>query len=153
MKNDKMTRAELAGLLAVTGSRVSQMSAEGIFSPNADGSYPRVASLTAAVEYLRDRVNLADLKEAKLQKQNQLLDFEIERASGQLLDVAAVEKAWINIVLLTKQRLLRIPNKVSPRLPFCKSESDMEAVLQAEVDEALLELSRPADYGQGESAK
>ena len=52
----------------------------------------------------------------------------------------------MNIVLLCKQRLLRIPNKVAPRLPFCKSEADMEIELQKEIDEALLELSRPPDY-------
>jgi phage terminase Nu1 subunit (DNA packaging protein) len=144
-------RSELAELLGVTAPRISQLAKEGIFSPDKSGNYPLVESLKAACVLLRDRAGIDDLKSQKLEKQNRLLDYDIERASGQLLDAKDVERAWINIILLTKQRLLRIPNKVSPRLPFCKSEADMEQEIQREVDEALLELSRPVTVG--DSAK
>jgi len=143
-------RSELAELLGVTAPRISQLAGEGLFEPDSKGAYPAIESLKAACRLLRDRAGIDDLKSQKLQKQNQLLDFDIERASGQLLEAVAVERAWVNIVLLCKQRLLRIPNKVAPRLPFCKSESDMECELQKEIDEALLELSRPVDCGQGD---
>lgn len=140
-----LARSELAELLGVTPARVSQMAGDGLFFPDSKGAYPEAASLRAACRLLRDRAGIDDLKSAKLQKQNRLLDYEIEKASGQLLEAGAVEKAWINLVLLAKQRLLRIPNKVVPRLPFAKSEAEMEVLIQAEIDEALLELSRPAD--------
>ncbi len=140
---DTIARTELAELLGVTPPRISQLAASGVFKPDERGNYPLAESLKAACVLLRDRAGIDDLKSLKLEKQNRLLDYEIERASGQLLDAKEVERAWVNIILLCKQRLLRIPNKVAPRLPFCKSESDMEIEIQKEIDEALLELSRP----------
>ena len=149
---DTIARSELAELLGVTPARISQLAGDGVFKPDSKGAYPEAESLRAACRLLRDRAGIDDLKSQKLERQTRLLDLEISRVEGESLDAVAVEKAWINIVLLTKQRLLRIPNKVAPRLPFCKSEADMEAVLQVEIDEALLELSRPTGLAN-DSAK
>ena len=144
------SNGELAELLGVTRSRISHLIRDGIFTQEVDSRMPRQKNIKELASHLlalsKQKQNSWDDKLEIARIDKELKQIELDRAQNKSLDAGAVEKAWVNIVLLCKQRLLRIPNKVAPRLPFCKSEADMEIELQKEIDEALLELSRPPDY-------
>lgn len=144
------TNGELAELMGVARSRISHLIRDGVFSQSTDSRMPRQKNIFELVRHLQ---SLAKQKQSSFDDKleiaridKELKQIELDKALNKSLDAGAVEKAWLNIILLCKQRLLRIPNKVAPRLPFCKSEADMEHELQKEIDEALLELSRPPDY-------
>ena len=141
-----MDRSEVAELLGLTVARVSQMVREGKIPQSTDESHPRVATTRAIIEHFRSRTDLASLKREKLAKENELLDISLSRSRGEVMRVADVQRAWADLVLKTRDRILRIPSKLAPRLPFCKSETDMEKELRSECEDALNELSRPVDY-------
>ena len=52
------------------------------------------------------------------------------------------------IVTLVKNRLLGVPTKVAPRLVGLKTAAEGEALVRAEVYEALAELARLNDIGK-----
>jgi len=144
------SNGELAELLGVTRSRISHLIRDGVFTQEVDSRMPRQRNIKELASHLlalsKQKQSSWDDKLEISRIEKELKQIELDKAQNKSLDAGAVEKAWVNIILLCKQRLLRIPNKVSPRLPFCKSESDMELEIQKEIDEALLELSRAPDY-------
>lgn len=144
------SNGELAELLGVTRSRISHLIRDGVFTQEVDSRMPRQKNIKELASHLlalsKQKQSSFDDKLEIARIDKELKQIELDKALNKSLDAGAVEKAWVNIILLAKQRLLRVPNKVAPRLPFCKSESDMEIEIQKEIDEALLELSRAPDY-------
>ena len=78
--------------------------------------------------------------------ENQLLEIALAKAKGSTIPVDVVDKAWADIVMACRQKFLRLANKLAPRIPFLKSEQEIESEIQREIDEALSELSRTPEY-------
>ena len=77
--------------------------------------------------------NLAEMREAEL--------------AGQLIRVEAIKAAWARRISATRDALLQLPHRLAPVLA---AETEMERVshlLDAELRQALTELSRPATAG------
>lgn len=148
---DFATVEELADILSVSKIRVRQLAKDGPLQQDANGRFPRAVNIKLIVQAMHqglvgDKKSTLDAKRTRLEKQNELLEISLQKARGDALDKREVEKVWENLVLLFRQKMLRIPSKVSPRLQFCKSEVEAEKELRQEVDEALLELSRVQDF-------
>jgi hypothetical protein len=141
-------RGELATLLDVGEARVSQLAKESLLVTDGRGLYPREENVRRLCAHLRDRGDLSYQKREKLRRENELLEIQLQRARNEVILVADAVREWSNIILTFRTRMLRIANKVSPRLPFCRSENEMEAVIDEEIREVLTDLSRPPDYGQ-----
>lgn len=144
---------KLCELTGLSSTRISMMNKEGIIAMSADESYPVDATLKALFAKLRERYSTDELKNEKLQKENRLLDIQLEKAEGATIPKHQVDSAWANLILRARAKFVGLPNKVSPRLAFCKSEKDMESELTKEIDEALSELSRDVDYHPEESSE
>ena len=142
-----ITGKKLARLTGYTPSRISQLIADGILPTDPSGQLPRDESLKALFTWLRGRLGEGDSllgaeKLAILQLDRRLKQMQIEREESKLVSVEEVAKGWADIVLLVRQKLLKVANKVSPRLVFAKSEAEIEKEIQGEIEEALRELSR-----------
>ncbi len=59
-----------------------------------------------------------------------------------LLPRSEVEQHWSNLVLICRQKLLSLGNRIAPRLVYCKAEAEMQREIDAEIDAALAELAR-----------
>lgn len=142
-------RPDLAELLGTTSARVSQLATDGVLISE-DGRYPRAENVRRVCNYLRGRTDLRSLRAEELRRKIELADIALSKARKEVLLATDVEEAWSNLVLIFRQRFLRMANKVAPRLPFCKSENEMETVIDNEVREILLELSRTPLYGDAQ---
>jgi len=144
------SQGEIAALLGCTNANVTHVMREGVFSVDKKGNLPREEITMKIVRWLQEKArkkttDLDDKKE-KLRIEKELLQIQLDKAKGVTLEAVEVERAWANIVQLCKGRLLTIPNKLAPRIPFCKNEREIEAEIQKEIDESLHELSRQPDY-------
>ena len=86
------------------------------------------------------------LRREHLQKRTALLDNALAVANKSVIGVQEVFDAWAFILLRVRDRFLRLPNKIAPRIPYLKDETAIAAEIQREVEEILTELSRPVDY-------
>ncbi len=150
-QRDRITRQQVADYMGYSAARVNQLAREGVLQQGVDSEYPRHETIHAICRYLRaqseaTKGSLSDIRRRKLEQESQILAHQLAREEGQLLKVSVVEREWSNLMLNCRQKLLRIGNKVAPRVPYLKSEAEIEAAIQAEVDEALNELSRPMDF-------
>ena len=80
----------------------------------------------------RTRLALARAKEAELRHRE--LD-------GQLIPADQIEESWLMIASNTRTRILAIPRKLAPILAPSRPPGEVEAILTAEVREALTEIS------------
>ena len=144
-------KKELADILKVTPPRIDHMIRDGIIKADAGGKLPRKQAVANIVDWLRAKEEsgtgaVAALKRSKLAKEDELLELQLAQARRKSLPVDVVERSWSHIILLCRGKFSRLANKVAPRLTFCKTEQDMEREIQAEIDEALGELSRTPIY-------
>ena len=90
----------------------------------------------------RTRLTLARAKAEEL-KQREL--------DGELIPAEQIEEAWLMIASNTRTRILAIPRKLAPILAPSRPPGEVEAILTAEVREALTELSMTKVPGLQES--
>jgi len=146
-----ITRQQVADYLGVSAARVSQLTREGVFQQGVDSKYPRHETTMAICRWLRSlaeggREGIGEIRRKKLEQESQILGYALAREQRTMLPIAAVEKAWEHVILLCRQKLSRVGNKIAPRIPYLKSETEIENAIQADIDEATAELSRPIEY-------
>jgi hypothetical protein len=154
---DFISGREISELIDVSQSRVSAMLREGVITQDGRGRYARKKTLYDLFRWMRKRLGegkstLGELRRQRLLKQNRLLDVAVAGAERSTIPVDVADRAWATLVLACRQKFLRLANKVAPRIPFLKSEQEIETEIQREIDEALAELARPVNYG-GETFK
>jgi len=141
-----LNRTEIAAIMGLSASRVSQLAAEGVLPQDPQGRHPKEQTHLAIIAHFRQGAELGELKRNKLQKEGRLLDVQLRRAEGETMTVAEVERAWAHIVLTVREKLLRVANKISPRIPLLKSGPEIEQLIQGEIEECLLALSKQPEY-------
>ena len=78
-----------------------------------------------------------------------LRELELAHAREKLVDVSTVALMWERLVVAFKTRMLAIPTKLPHRLVACKEMGEVKELLEAEISEALSELStREIDVGK-----
>ena len=152
--------AIIAKLLDLTPRRIRQLVDEGVIQRAEKGRYELVPSVRGYIRYLRDRAIGADAlpdesaraSRARLLKaQAEAQEMENAKNRGYLLSVAVIERAWTEMASAFKSRILSIPGKAAPQVVSCNSISEVKAILERMVFEALDELSR-GDYSRGEDS-
>jgi len=126
----------------LTPARIDQLRAEGIL-PRDGAMRP---TLEAALAYFRDRSDLTAARRENLVKKNALLDTAIATANRTSIPQVEVDEAWTHIVLTIRQKFLGLPSKIAPRIPYLKSEVEIEAEIQKEVEQILTDLARTPEY-------
>lgn len=150
---DKLTLSadELSSITGTTDRRHRQLAKEGYYPQPVRGEYKFRETLSGLLRWHRDQAakktgTLAEEKQRKLKAERMLIELHLRRENREALDADEVRRAWEFIGMNMRQRFMGLPAKIAPRLPFCKSVTEMEAALDLEVREILTELSRPIKF-------
>lgn len=89
------------------------------------------------LELLDPQLQKARLDKARTEK----VELEIEVLKGSLIPADQVEKAWSDLVIAFRAKILSLHSKISPQLAALKTIPEIELKLKTELREALAELS------------
>ena len=152
-----ITREEVADMLDVSGPRISQLVRDGVFTQDERGRLPRRQTVHDACRWLRSRAGdgkrtAVAARRRSVELDNELKEIALARERREAIPVFQVDKAWAYILLNIRSHLLRLPNKLAPRIPFLGSEAAIEAELLREIEEILALMARPVEYRPDEPA-
>jgi hypothetical protein len=82
----------------------------------------------------------------KTRAEANLAELRLSRERKESLDATSVFKAWENILLTLRQKILALPSKIAPRLVYLEHQHDIEAEMEKEVREALVDMAKPISY-------
>ena len=142
---------EAATLAGVSTTRLAKLASEEYFPPCVMSKYQERPFYRGFIRYLKDRLTrkgetVQDIDRKIKEQKSKLLDIELEAAVGKRMLTSDHHQVLENIVLIFRERALSIPGKAATRLPFCKSEKEMQELLQKEIDDLLLALANPENY-------
>ena len=141
----------LCTLTGLTDRRHRQLAANGYFPSPIKGQYQLTPTIQGMFRYYRelqgrsnDEFALERLR--KTRAEANLAELKLSRERKESLDAPSVFKAWENIILTMRQKLLSLPSKISPRLVYLEGQQEVEQELEKEITEALVDLSKPIAY-------
>ena len=94
--------------------------------------------------YIKDNAVIT-IEEARKQKaiaEAELLQLNLEREKGNLLDRELIDKQWANLIIACKNKLNALPNKLAPMLAVESGIDVVKNMLSLNINEALTELSK-----------
>jgi len=141
----------LALLLDLTPRRLQQLAAEGVIPKTDRNRYDLVESVRGYVRYLRDRAfgpELRDSPDSFATQRARLTraranaeELKARQLAGELIPAADIEAAWGAVTEVMRTRLLAIPSKVAARIGMARNAVEAQAIIRAEITEALTELA------------
>jgi hypothetical protein len=90
-------------------------------------------------------ISLEEARKNKAIAEAELLELNLEKEKGNVLDRDLVDKQWANLVLSCKNRLEAIPNKLAPILAVESGIDVCKNILNNQIAEALNELAKGED--------
>jgi len=139
---------KLCALTGVTDRRHRQIAKDGYFPPPLNGQYQFAATLQGLFRYYRElskkrHSSIEDEKRKKLTAERKIEELKLARMMGNSLEAESVVRAWQGVVMIARQKLLGLENKISGRLGF---DEHQRQELRKEIEEALAELSKRKTY-------
>ncbi|MBC55478.1 MAG: hypothetical protein CL814_00900 [Confluentimicrobium sp.] len=142
-----ITAADLGEWLGLTAARVNALARDGKLPRRGDGTFDLKLAVRAYVESIRTRgstlaanpelnaqkIRLARANAAKVEMQNQ-------RAAGELLAAAEVEREWADMLRTVRAGVLSLPGRIGQRVGKT-SPADLAAI----TDECRAVLGELAD--------
>lgn len=146
-----ITGERLCTLTGLSDRRHRQLAEQGYFPPPLKGQYQLTPTIQGMFRYYRElqaRGNdeFAMERLRKTRAEANLAELRLSKERKQSLDAATVVKAWENIILTLRQKLLSLPSKIAPRLVYMEHQHDIEQELEKEVSDTLIDLSKPVSY-------
>ncbi len=146
-----LTQAQAAEIVGLTARRLRQLQDEGSgpaqtaggqYDPKEVGRWYRqrllsemgVAGDGQAYDYEAERARLTKAQADKT-------ELEAAELAGSLVRVDEVEAEWGRMLGSMRSRLLSLPSKAGPRVRVALNDEESAALIEAEVLEALQELS------------
>tara|TARA_R100000152_G_C6677010_1_gene111851 strand:- start:113 stop:676 length:564 start_codon:yes stop_codon:yes gene_type:complete len=150
---DTISAEQFARISNLSDQRHRQLAKMGYFPPPIKGQYQMEPALQGIIRYLRDQAAKSEntLEQEKLKKltaERQLAELLLATKRGEALDAAAVFKTWENMLVTFRQKLLAMPAQLSPRVAFLKTQDEVETALEREVNDYLIDLSKPQNYAE-----
>ena len=90
-------------------------------------------------------ISLEEARKNKAIAEAELLELNLEKEKGNVLDRELVDKQWANLVLACKNKLETIPNKLAPILAVESGIDVCKNILTNDIAEALNELAKGED--------
>jgi hypothetical protein len=133
---------ELAAWLALTDRRVRQLAEAGVLRRARKGLYPLKASVSAYLAWTerpRDAVDLHEAKRRKAAAEAELLELELARQRGGLIQLEDLMAALAPLITSVRDRIRETPANALVRVPgFTKP---MALAFRKLLDEALHEIA------------
>ena len=151
----------LAKLFGVTRRYINQLAKEGILERRAPGRWPLEPNISKYIEFLRTGKTDKEGQEAKSiyweekakheAAKREMAELQLAKLKNQMHDAATVELVMTDMLTTFKNRLLALPQKISPKIIGLKSIAEVNDVLASEINEALTELSdySPCLFAEG----
>ena len=141
----------LAKLFGVTRRYVNQLATEGVLEKRAPGRWPLEQNVNRYIEFLRSGKKDPEEQESKSiyweekakheAAKREMAELQLAKLKNQMHDAATVELVMTDMLTTFKNRLLALPQKISPKIIGLKSIAEVNDVLASEINEALTELS------------
>jgi len=90
-------------------------------------------------------ISLDEARKNKAIAEAELLELNLDKEKGNLLDRDLVDKQWANLVISCKNKLEAIPNKLAPILAVENGIDVCKNILTNQIAEALSELAKGED--------
>lgn len=145
-------RAELARVLSLTGSRISQLVREGVLpAPAGHGQFPLVECVQRYVTYQRegnggDRMKQAGLfSEARaewMRSKARKAALEEQVLTEKYIPVEVMNAGWCAIGSILRTRYLSVPNWLASRFAEFKTPQGLFDACMSEINDVLTELNR-----------
>lgn len=151
----------LAKLFGVTRRYVNQLATEGVLEKRAPGRWPLEQNVNRYIEFLRSGKKDPEEQESKSiyweekakheAAKREMAELQLAKLKNQMHDAATVELVMTDMLTTFKNRLLALPQKISPKIIGLKSIAEVNDVLASEINEALTELSdySPCLFAEG----
>jgi phage terminase Nu1 subunit (DNA packaging protein) len=148
----------IAKLLDMTSRRVQQLVKEGVIPrPKSRGQYEIMPCVVGYIRHLNAMLNgdegdLLTERTRLTRLQAEKIELDIAEREERLIEVAAAERAWSEMVGAFRAKALNIPVRAAIEVTG-KSERQAEAILTDMIFEALAELSnwRPSENEDDET--
>ena len=148
-----ISNERLCTLTGLSDRRHRQLADDGYFPPPIKGQYQLTPTIQGMFRYYRELQNRGNDEFAmerlrKTRAEANLAELKLSRERKESLEAQSVFKAWENILLTLRQKLLALPTKISPRIVYLNEQHEIEKELEQEITEALVDLSKPVAYGE-----
>jgi phage terminase Nu1 subunit (DNA packaging protein) len=148
---EQMTADKFCQITGLTDRRHRQIAKAGFFPMPKKGIYQLTPALAGFMRFLREQVESAaggfnDERLKKLTAERHMAELKLAKERKAALDAGAVFRAWENIVLTIRQKLMALPSKCAPRLAHLGEQTTIEAELDREVADALADLAKVQNY-------
>ena len=137
----KIHRKELAQLIGLTPRRVDQMAEDGVIPKSVDGMIDFKGAIQGLINKKKEvntpaaeRLNLARARREERKDRQE---------SGDDISAPIVNRAWEEITVTWKQRMLRVGNNVQSKVGLSEPQ---RAAVDEEVRGALGELGKQLNY-------
>lgn len=153
-----LTADQLAQVLDLQVRRIHKLVELGVLQKSAPGRFALLPCVKAYIRYLRgdggeeDEGRGVTAKETATAKSRmvaaraRVAELEADQLEGTLLPRDEVEKAWGEILLNVRSRLLTVPNKAAPLAFAAQTPTEASAHITTAVHDALAELARRPVY-------
>ena len=138
----------ISKLLKLSERRVQQLAKDNIIPKAERGKYDLVSSVHGYIDFLKAKAGgeftIEEVNKNKnklIKAKAELAEIEKMKATSELIPQEEVKSSWLELVHKLKQKLLSIPNKVSPILVNIKNTNEIKLILQDKIYEALYEIA------------
>ena len=150
-KKPSMTKKELASIAGYTYRRLYDIDRDlpdnkKLFVEGEGGKYDLALFVQRWVEYNvnteaadADDLDLVKAKHEAVKMEKTKL--EVEKMSGQLVDVQDVRKLWGDIAHTVTQKLIHLPNRLAPMLRMMDGQEMIASIIDEGIRQVLNELA------------
>jgi phage terminase Nu1 subunit (DNA packaging protein) len=138
----------ISKLLKLTERRIQQLAKDNIIPKAERGKYDLINSVHGYIDFLKAKAGgeftIEEVNKNKnklIKAKAELAEIEKMKATSELIPQEEVKRTWLELIHKLKQKLLSIPNKVSPILINIKNTNQIKLILQEKIYEALYEIS------------
>ncbi|WP_419830615.1 hypothetical protein [Methylobacterium sp.] len=149
----------LASAFDLTPRRVQQLAADGIIPKAERGRYPLIEAVRAYLDHIRAVPEIPegnmDPAQARARKDTALaISAEIKNniSMGKLISQEVVVTTAVAMLGRVKNKLLSLPTRAAPRAKMARTVEEVRALIAAEVDLILIELSDGPDLAEAAQA-
>ena len=144
--------AEVIGkLFGISPSMITRLSSQGVITPSSKNKYELGVTVQSYINHLKRNRNepeqgttKATLEHEKLmlaQIEREKAEINLELFKGNLHKDEHVTLLVGQMIAAAKTKLSAMPSKLAPKLVSLDNKSDIRAIIETEIDEALIELS------------
>jgi phage terminase Nu1 subunit (DNA packaging protein) len=135
--------------IPITPRRYRQLAEEGHVPKPEKGMVDLLPTLRDYIAYQHQRLqgsgslSLTDERTRLTKIQADRKEIELLKTKGELLPVRDTMAVWSAVIITMKTRLLGFPRKMAPIVYGCAKETEIQELLQREIDEICNELAEP----------